>query len=148
LILVAAGAGGHAGGLSPFALVGEVRKVFQGPIVLSGAISNGAAILAAQAMGADFCLYGTRLLPVKRPMLAMPIKMRLSKLRLLILSIQITSLGFWVTTLSKALRRLAWTQTICQLEIPVHLQGSLKKAKMGLLARHGKIFGGQARELV
>ena len=60
LILVAAGAGGHAGGLSPFALVGEVRKVFQGPIVLSGAISNGSSILAAQAMGADFDYMGTR----------------------------------------------------------------------------------------
>ena len=60
LILVAAGAGGHAGGLSPFALVGEVRKVFQGPIVLSGAISNGSSILAAQAMGADFAYMGTR----------------------------------------------------------------------------------------
>ena len=60
LILVAAGAGGHAGGLSPFALVGEVRKVFHGPIVLSGAISNGSSILAAQAMGADFAYMGTR----------------------------------------------------------------------------------------
>ena len=58
--MVAAGAGGHAGGLSPFALVGEVRKVFQGPIVLSGAISNGSSILAAQAMGADFAYMGTR----------------------------------------------------------------------------------------
>lgn len=65
LILVAAGAGGHAGGLSPFALVGEVRKVFQGPIVLSGAISNGAAILAAQAMGADFAYMGTRFIASK-----------------------------------------------------------------------------------
>lgn len=60
LILVAAGAGGHAGGLSPFALVGEVRKIFQGPIVLSGAISSGSAVLAAQAMGADFAYMGTR----------------------------------------------------------------------------------------
>ncbi|QBC30367.1 MULTISPECIES: nitronate monooxygenase family protein [Pandoraea] len=60
LILVAAGAGGHAGMLSPFALVGEVRKIFDGPIVLSGAIANGGSILAAQAMGADLAYIGTR----------------------------------------------------------------------------------------
>ncbi len=60
LILVAAGAGGHAGGLSPFALVGEVRKFFDGPIALSGSIASGGAILAAQAMGADFAYIGSR----------------------------------------------------------------------------------------
>ena len=60
LILVCAGAGGHAGTLSPFALVGEIRKFYDGPIALSGSITNGAAILAAQAMGADFAYIGTR----------------------------------------------------------------------------------------
>lgn len=60
LILVAAGAGGHAGALSPFALVGEVRKFFSGPLALSGAIATGDAILAAQAMGADFAYIGSR----------------------------------------------------------------------------------------
>ena len=60
LILVAAGAGGHAGTLSPFALVGEVRKMYQGPIALSGSISTGQAVLAALAMGADFAYIGTR----------------------------------------------------------------------------------------
>ncbi len=60
LILVAAGAGGHAGTLSPFALVGEVRQFFSGPIALSGAIASGDAILAAQAMGADFAYIGSR----------------------------------------------------------------------------------------
>ena len=60
LILVAAGAGGHAGMISPFALVGEVRRMFDGPIVLSGAIANGGSILAAQAMGADLAYMGTR----------------------------------------------------------------------------------------
>ena len=60
LILVAAGAGGHAGMLSPFALVGEVRKFFDGPIALSGSIAHGGAVLAAQAMGADFAYVGTR----------------------------------------------------------------------------------------
>ncbi len=60
LILVAAGAGGHAGALSPFALVGEVRKFFSGPLALSGSIASGDAILAAQAMGADFAYIGSR----------------------------------------------------------------------------------------
>ena len=62
LILVCAGAGGHAGTLSPFALIGEVRRFFDGPIVLSGAIASGAAILAAQAAGADLAYIGTRFL--------------------------------------------------------------------------------------
>jgi nitronate monooxygenase len=65
LILVAAGAGGHAGGLSPFALVGEVRKFFDGPIALSGSIASGDAILAAQSMGADFAYIGSRWLATK-----------------------------------------------------------------------------------
>lgn len=60
LILVAAGAGGHAGMLSPFALVGEVRRFFDGPVALSGAIATGSAILAAQAMGADLAYIGSR----------------------------------------------------------------------------------------
>ncbi|WP_337188113.1 nitronate monooxygenase family protein [Phenylobacterium sp.] len=60
LILVAAGAGGHAGALSPFALVQEVRAWFDGPVALSGAIANGYSILAAQAMGADLAYVGSR----------------------------------------------------------------------------------------
>ena len=60
LILVCAGAGGHAGTLSPFALVGEIRKFYDGPIALSGAITNGPSILAAQALGADFAYIGSR----------------------------------------------------------------------------------------
>ena len=59
LILVAAGAGGHAGTLSPFALVQEVRRWFDGPVALSGAIATGGAVLAAQAMGADFGYIGS-----------------------------------------------------------------------------------------
>lgn len=62
LILVCAGAGGHAGTLSPFALIGEVRRFFDGPIVLSGAITSGDAILAALAAGADLAYIGTRFL--------------------------------------------------------------------------------------
>jgi nitronate monooxygenase len=59
LIAVAAGAGGHAGTTSPFALVQEIRAWFDGPLALSGSIANGRAILAAQAMGADFAYMGS-----------------------------------------------------------------------------------------
>jgi nitronate monooxygenase len=59
LIAVAAGAGGHAGVKSPFALVQEIREWFDGPLALSGAISTGGAVLAAQAMGADFGYIGS-----------------------------------------------------------------------------------------
>jgi nitronate monooxygenase len=59
LIAVAAGAGGHAGVKSPFALVQEIREWFDGPLALSGAISTGGAVLAAQAMGADFAYIGS-----------------------------------------------------------------------------------------
>ncbi|MCG8439170.1 MAG: nitronate monooxygenase family protein [Pseudomonadales bacterium] len=59
LIAVATGAGGHAGVQSPFALVQETREWFDGPLLLSGAIGNGAAILAAQAMGADLAYIGS-----------------------------------------------------------------------------------------
>ncbi|MBS4020708.1 MAG: nitronate monooxygenase [Dechloromonas sp.] len=65
LILVCAGAGGHAGTLSPFALVGEIRKFYDGPIALSGSITNGSAILSAQAMGADFAYIGTRFIATR-----------------------------------------------------------------------------------
>jgi nitronate monooxygenase len=59
LIAVAAGAGGHAGTLSPFALVQEIRDWFAGPLILSGAIATGAAVLAAQACGADLAYIGS-----------------------------------------------------------------------------------------
>lgn len=59
LIAVAAGAGGHAGTTSPFALIQELREFFDGPLALSGSIANGRAVLAAQAMGADFGYIGS-----------------------------------------------------------------------------------------
>tara|TARA_R110002110_G_scaffold361515_1_gene571186 strand:- start:441 stop:1391 length:951 start_codon:yes stop_codon:yes gene_type:complete len=59
LIAVAAGAGGHAGALSPFALIQEIRSWFDGPLILSGSIANGSAILGAQAMGADLAYIGS-----------------------------------------------------------------------------------------
>jgi nitronate monooxygenase len=60
LILVCAGAGGHAGTLSPFALVREIREFFDGPIALSGSISEGSSVLSALALGADFAYVGTK----------------------------------------------------------------------------------------
>lgn len=65
LIAVAAGAGGHAGRLSPFALIQEIRQWFGGPLALSGSIANGAAVLAAQAMGADLGYIGSAFIATK-----------------------------------------------------------------------------------
>jgi nitronate monooxygenase len=65
LILVCAGAGGHAGMLSPFALVQEVRRFFDGTILLAGAIASGDAVLAAQAAGADLAYLGTRFIATR-----------------------------------------------------------------------------------
>ena len=59
LIAVCSGAGGHAGQLSPFALIQEIRKFFDGPLALSGAIAHGGAVAASQAMGADFAYIGS-----------------------------------------------------------------------------------------
>ena len=65
LIAVAAGAGGHAGTISPFALIQEIRQWFNGPVALSGAIATGGAVLAAQAMGADFGYIGSAFIATK-----------------------------------------------------------------------------------
>ncbi|MCG8671914.1 MAG: nitronate monooxygenase family protein, partial [Pseudomonadales bacterium] len=68
LILVCTGAGGHAGQLSPFALVQEVREFYDGCIALAGAISNGQSILAAQAMGCDLAYMGSRFIATQEAM--------------------------------------------------------------------------------
>ena len=65
LIAVAAGAGGHAGTLSPFALIREIRSWFDGPLLLSGAIAHGRSVLAAQAAGADFAYVGSAFLSTR-----------------------------------------------------------------------------------
>ena len=65
LIAVAAGAGGHAGAISPFALVQEIREWFDGPLLLSGAIANGGAVLGAVAMGADLGYIGSAFIATK-----------------------------------------------------------------------------------
>jgi len=64
LVAVASGAGGHAGGLSPFALIQEIREFFDGPLALSGSIATGGAIAAAQAMGADLAYTGSAFISV------------------------------------------------------------------------------------
>jgi len=65
LILVCAGAGGHAGRINPFALTAEVRRFYDGPLVLAGAITNGGGVLAAQAMGCDAAYVGTRFIATR-----------------------------------------------------------------------------------
>ncbi len=74
LIAVAAGAGGHAGTKSPFALIQELRTWFHGPIGLSGAISTGAGVLAAQAMGADFAYIGSAFIATDEAVASMAYK--------------------------------------------------------------------------
>ncbi len=68
IIAVCAGAGGHAGTLSPFALVPEIKSFFAGTVVLAGAISSGAHILAARAIGADLAYMGTRFIATRESM--------------------------------------------------------------------------------
>jgi nitronate monooxygenase len=77
LIAVAAGAGGHAGALSPFALVQELREWFDGPLLLSGSIANGDAVLAAQAMGADLAYIGSAFIATKEANAEQPYKQSL-----------------------------------------------------------------------
>ncbi|MEI5681519.1 MULTISPECIES: NAD(P)H-dependent flavin oxidoreductase [unclassified Mesorhizobium] len=74
LIAVAAGAGGHAGTLSPFALIQEIRQWFDGPLLLAGAIANGGAVLAAQAMGADLAYIGSPFIATTEARAADPYK--------------------------------------------------------------------------
>lgn len=68
IVAVCAGAGGHAGAVSPFALVAEIRQVFDGTILLAGAINTGAQILAARVAGADLAYMGTRFIATREAM--------------------------------------------------------------------------------
>ncbi|MBS9721307.1 nitronate monooxygenase [Tianweitania sp. BSSL-BM11] len=70
IIAVAAGAGGHAGSISPFALISEIRSIFSGTIVLSGAMSDGRQIAAARVMGADMAYLGTRFIATKEALVS------------------------------------------------------------------------------
>jgi nitronate monooxygenase len=70
LIAVCAGAGGHAGTFNPFALVNELRRIHEGPLVLAGAITNGADVLAAEAMGCDLAYLGTRFIATRESLAA------------------------------------------------------------------------------
>ena len=74
LIAVCAGAGGHAGTLSPFALIAELRRTFAGPLVLSGAIATGQAILAARALGADLAYIGSAFIATEEATAPSPYK--------------------------------------------------------------------------
>jgi nitronate monooxygenase len=70
LIAVCGGAGGHAGTLNPFALVSELRRMHDGPLVLAGAITDGAGVLAAEAMGCDLAYLGTRFIATRESLAA------------------------------------------------------------------------------
>jgi nitronate monooxygenase len=77
LIAVAAGDGGHAGALSPFALIQEIRTWFDGPVLLSGSIAHGDAVLAAQAMGADLAYIGSAFIATEEANANLPYKQAL-----------------------------------------------------------------------
>ena len=70
LIAVCGGAGGHAGTLNPFALINELRRIHEGPLVLAGAVTNGAAVLAVEAMGCDLAYLGTRFIATRESLAA------------------------------------------------------------------------------
>ncbi len=91
LIAVATGAGGHAGTLSPFALVQEIREWFDGPLLLAGAIANGGSILAAQAMGADMAYIGSPFIATREARATDAYKQRSSRPTPTTSSIPITS---------------------------------------------------------
>ena len=74
IVLVCAGAGGHAGTMSPFALLPEIRRIFPGTILLAGAISTGRGILAARALGADLAYMGTRFIATRESLASDPYK--------------------------------------------------------------------------
>ncbi|MBI1173239.1 nitronate monooxygenase [bacterium] len=82
IIGVAAGAGGHAGTMSPFALIAEIRQVFDGCVVLSGAMNTGAQIAAARMMGADLAYLGTRFIATREAMVPEDYKEMILKARM------------------------------------------------------------------
>ena len=110
LIPVAAGAGGHAGRQSPFALVQEIREWFDGPIALSGAIGHGRSVLAAQACGADLAYIGTPpSSPPPKPMPTTDIRTALSKAAPATSSIRTCSPGCTAITCANRSSPPAWT---------------------------------------
>ena len=74
IIAVCGGAGGHAGSINPFALINELRRIHEGPLVLAGAITNGSGVLAAEAMGCDLAYMGTRFIATEESMAVAPYK--------------------------------------------------------------------------
>jgi len=81
IIAVSAGAGGHAGTISPFALVEEIRQVFDGTVILAGAINNGWQVAAARLMGADLAYLGTRFIATKEALVPEDYKTMLTETR-------------------------------------------------------------------
>jgi nitronate monooxygenase len=129
LIAVAAGAGGHAGTISPFALVQEIREWFDGPLLLSGAISSGQAVLGAQAMGADLGYIGSAFIATEEANAEQAYKQAIvdnaaadivySNLMLPPISSTVTSSpAFTVTTCAHPSRPPGWTRTTCPRATP------------------------------
>ena len=118
LIAVAAGAGGHAGVKSPFALIQEIRQWFDGPVALSGSIASGGAVLAAQAMGADFAYIGSAFIATEEARAADAYKQAIvdSNSDDIVYSNLFT--GVHGNYLAPASARLVWTPTTCPKATP------------------------------
>lgn len=118
LIAVATGAGGHAGTLSPFALVQEIRQWFDGPLLLSGAIANGGAVLAAEAMGADLAYIGSPFIATHEARAPGDYKEMIVSSRAADIVYSNLFTGVHGNYLKGSIVKAAWTLTICRKPIP------------------------------
>jgi nitronate monooxygenase len=112
LVAVAAGAGGHAGIKSPFALMQEIRQWFDGPVALSGAIATGAAVLAAQAMGADFAYIGSAFIATEEARAAADYKQAIVDSTSDDIIYSSLFSGVHATTWPRQFEQRAWTRSI------------------------------------
>jgi hypothetical protein len=141
LIAVAAGAGGHAGTLSPFALVQEIREWFDGPLLLAGAIATGGAILAAEAMGADMAYIGSPFIATEEARASDAYKQAIVEGAAATSSIPTISPACTATTSSPRSRPPAWTRTTCRWPILRRWISSKRSAA----PRPGRTSGAAAR---
>jgi Dioxygenases related to 2-nitropropane dioxygenase len=118
LIAVAAGAGGHAGVKSPFALIQEIRQWFDGPVALSGSIASGDAVLAAQAMGADFGYIGSAFIATHEARASDAYKQAMWTAIRTTSSTATFSPACTATTWRRRSAQPAWTRTTCPSPTP------------------------------
>jgi hypothetical protein len=146
IIAVCAGAGGHAGPLSPFALVKEIRREFDGVLILSGAMSSGGDILAAQAMGADLAYIGTRFIATREANAPDEYKQMIvsSKASDIVYTPRRFSQACTAATSAAASKTPAWIRTTCLTWTSLRWTSQVLPNRM---RRRGAIFGEQDRAL-